>query len=83
MSQAKVDRYKESKKNRKQEVKKAKRNKMLAKLIGTLAAAAVVCWIGFSGYSYFKAQQPITKTEVDTSAITDYLSSLTSTAEEE
>ena len=45
MSQAKVDRYKEEKKNRKQTMKKEKRNRVLARSLGVVIAAAVVCWI--------------------------------------
>ena len=43
MSQEKVDRYKESKKHRKEEVKKAKRKKVLTKVIGGVVAVAIVC----------------------------------------
>lgn len=80
MSQAKVDRYKESKKNRKAEVQKARRNKMLATTISTIVILAVVVWIGYSGYTYFGKQkaenQTVTTTEVNTDAITDYMGSL-------
>lgn len=79
MSQAKVDRYKESKKNRKQEVKKAKQKKFLTKLIGCIVGIAIVCWIGFSGYTYFQSHKPITKTEVSMDALTDYFTSLSNT----
>ena len=56
MSQAKVDRYKEEKKNRKQTIKKEKRNRVLGRTLGVVIAAAIVCWIGFSGYSYYQEQ---------------------------
>ncbi len=82
MSQAKVDRYKASKKNRKKEIKKAKRNKILARVIGALAAIAIVCWIGFSGYSYYQEQKPMTQTEINTDAISDYLNNLSSSLDE-
>ena len=81
MSQEKVDRYKESKKNRKKEIKKAKRNKVLARVIGCIVAIAIVCWIGYSGYTYYQAQKPITQTEVSLDAITDYLNTLTAAEE--
>lgn len=76
MSQAKVDRYKAEKKNRKKEVKSNRRKKMLAKIIGPVVAAAVVVWIGFSGYKYYQNQQPTEMTEVNISAISDYISTL-------
>lgn len=79
MSQAKVDRYKEEKKNRKQTMKKEKRNRVLARSLGVVIAAAVVCWIGFSGYSYYQEKKPMTKTELSTAALSDYLSGLTTT----
>ena len=77
MSQAKVDRYKEEKKNRKQTMKKEKRNRVLARSLGVVIAAAVVCWIGFSGY--YQEKKPMTKTELSTAALSDYLSGLTTT----
>ena len=79
MSQAKVDRYKEEKKNRKQTMKKEKRNRVLARTVGVIIAAAIVCWIGFSGYSYYQEKKPTTKTEISMTALNDYLSSLSDT----
>ena len=40
MSQAKVDRYKEEKKNRKQTIQKEKRNRVLGRTLGVVIAAA-------------------------------------------
>ncbi len=76
MSQAKVDRYKEEKKNRKKTIKKEKRNRVLARTAGIVVVAAIVCWIGFSGYSYYQEKKPMTKTELSMTALNDYLSSL-------
>ena len=67
------------KKNRKQTMKKEKRNRVLARSLGVVIAAAVVCWIGFSGYSYYQEKKPMTKTELSTAALSDYLSGLTTT----
>ena len=69
MSQAKVDRYKEEKKNRKQTIKKEKRNRVLGRTLGVVIAAAIVCWIGFSGYSYYQEKKPMN----------EYMSNLSST----
>lgn len=79
MSQAKVDRYKEEKKNRKETIKKEKRKRVLGKTVGVIIAAAIVCWIGFSGYSYYQEKKPMTKTELSTAALNDYMSSLSAT----
>ena len=79
MSQAKVDRYKEEKKNRKKTLKKEKRNRVLARTIGVVVAAVIVCWIGFSGYSYYQEKKPMTKTELSMTALNDYLNSLSDT----
>ena len=81
MSQAKVDRYKEEKKNRKQTMKKEKRNRVLARTVGVVIAAAIVCWIGFSGYSYYQEKKPTTKTEISMTALNDYLGSLSTDAD--
>ena len=59
--------------------KKEKRNRVLARSLGVVIAAAVVCWIGFSGYSYYQEKKPMTKTELSTAALSDYLSGLTTT----
>ena len=77
MSQAKVDRYKESKKHRKEEVKKAKRNKVLARVIGCVVAVVIVFWIAFSGYHVYQSNKPIEHTAVNFSATSDYISGLT------
>ena len=83
MSQAKVDRYKEEKKNRKQTIKKEKRNRVLGRTLsaaaGVVIAAAIVCWIGFSGYSYYQEKKPMTKTELSMTALNEYMSNLSST----
>lgn len=76
MSQAKVDRYKEQKKNRKQEVKKQKRKKAALKVIGVLVCIAIVVWIGFSGYNYHQKNRPIETTQINLDAITSYLNSI-------
>ncbi len=50
MSQAKVERNKDLKKNRKSIVKKAKRNRIIAMIISIVVLAALVGWIGYSIY---------------------------------
>lgn len=75
MSQAKVDRYKEEKRNRKQEVKNQKRKKAALKVVGVLVCAAIVVWIGFSGYNYRQENRPIETTQINLDPIQNYLNS--------
>ena len=51
MSQAKVDRYKEEKKNRKKIMAKEKRMRIAGYVAGCLVAAGIIGWAGYSGYS--------------------------------
>ena len=54
MSQAKVDRYKEEKKNRKKIMAKEKRMRIAGYVAGCLVAAGIIGWAGYSGYSAMK-----------------------------
>ena len=85
MSQAKVDRYKEEKRNRQQIMKKEKRQLMLTKLCGGVLAALVVVWAGFSVYTTITGTSgsdadntPVEVTEyaLDATSLSDYISSL-------
>ena len=51
MSQAKVDRYKEEKKNRKKIMAKEKRMRIAGYIVGCLVAVGIIGWAGYSGYS--------------------------------
>ncbi|MCD8020684.1 MAG: hypothetical protein LUF92_14225 [Clostridiales bacterium] len=63
MSQEKVDRQKEYKKNRKKILAKEKRRARIAKFIGYLC---LICIIGGVGYSFYLKVNP--ETEADTSS---------------
>lgn len=76
MSQAKVDRYKEAKKNRKETIAKEKRQRVLTKLVGAVVAVVLVAWIGVSGYNMYQTNQPLETVYVDTTAIDDYMTTL-------
>jgi len=76
MSQEKVDRYKEAKKNRKETMAKEKRAKALGTLAGGVVAIALAAWIGVSGYRWYQASQPLDTVYVDTTAIDDYMNTL-------
>jgi hypothetical protein len=81
MSQAKVDRYKEEKRNRAKIIKREKREWAATKAGLSLVALVLVAWIGFSVYSGVNGTSDTTVTEketytVDTSAIDDFLAGL-------
>ncbi len=80
MSQAKVDRYKEEKKNRSKIMKKQKMEWLLTKVVLTVCAVVIVGWIGVSLYQNITNPSTATvETEsytVDASPIDDYLNSL-------
>ena len=76
MSQAKVDRYKEEKKNRKEIIAKEKRQQALTKVLGGVVVVALVAWIGVSGYNMYEANKPLETVYVDTTALDDYMTTL-------
>ena len=79
MSQAKVDRYKEEKANRKKIMKKQKMKSAIAAACGTVVCVAVVGWIRYSAYGYFRTQDeksPQTQTEVNMDALSEYMTAL-------
>lgn len=76
MSQQKVDLRKSEKYNRKKQLRKEKRTHMIYNIAGGIAAIAVAGWIGFSLYSRIEANKPASYTEVNMSAITDYMGTL-------
>ena len=81
MSQVKVDRNKELKKNRKKIVKRQKATRLAGQIGGCVLALAVVGWLGYSAYGVYEeahADDPLPSTAVDLSAISDYISGLDS-----
>ena len=70
MSQAKVDRYKEEKKNRKKIMAKEKRMRIAGYVAGCLVAAGIIGWAGYSGY------KPMETIYANLDSVTDYMSSL-------
>ena len=77
MSQEKVNKYKEQKANRKQLIKQEKRNRTISRLIGAVLGLALIGWIGYSAYDSITTSIKTAQTEVDLSAVTDYISDLT------
>ena len=84
MSQAKVDRYKEEKKNRQAIMKKQKMEWMMTKICGGVIAAVLVVWVGFSIYQTATVKPADTATQtvevtdytVNMDALEDYINSL-------
>ncbi len=73
MSQAKVDDYKEHKKNRTEELQKEKRRKILVRVILIVVAAVIVFWIVFSCHRYYQNHRETKIYNVNTTAIDSFL----------
>lgn len=76
MSQAKVDKYKESKANRKEILKKEKQRHKLERIGFSVAAVLVVGWLGFSVYVSYLDSIPKETVSINYTAIDDYLTSI-------
>lgn len=80
MSQEKVDRYKEQKKNRKKIIKKEKREWMAVQAGLALFALVLVGWTGVAVYQGLTASDgtatELTTYTVNTSALDDYFAGL-------
>lgn len=76
MSQEKVDRYKKEKANRKQIMRKERIMSIVRKAVLTVVALALVAWLGYSAYDIYESNQERAVAEVNYTAITDYLNSL-------
>lgn len=86
MSQAKVDRYKEEKANRKKTLKKQKIMNTIYTICGSVICLAIVGWIGYSAYGYFRTEDTettVSRTEVNVDALNDYLNTLQTADSEE
>ncbi len=74
MSQEKVDRYKEQKRNRKAIEAKKKRNALIARCCAGLVALAFVGWLGYSGVNSYQSWQNSIPVEADVTALDDFVS---------
>lgn len=79
MSQKKVDNYKVQKANRKSKQKKEKFYDILERVVGVLVCVALVAWIGYSVYDKVteKDASEVQQTVMDTSALDDYVNTIT------
>ena len=80
MSQAKVDRYKQEKANRKKIIKKEKFLRRLEISIFALVGIFILGWIAYSGYGMIerskKENQETVAYQLDDQSIDDFLSQL-------
>jgi hypothetical protein len=76
MSQAKVDKYKAEKANRKEIIAKEKRQKMITKIFGSAFGLALIAWIGVSAVFAIYDARPVDKIFVTTADLDDYLNGL-------
>ena len=84
MSQKKVDKYKNNKFGRSSAQKKERVEFVLEIAAWILFAEPFVGWIGYSAYAKIQAKEASVKvdTVMDTSALTDYISGLSSDSAE-
>ena len=78
MSQAKVDRYKKEKANRKKNMKKEKIQNVLRKCAVFVVALVLV---GYSAYNTYESKKPKEEVEIDYSAVTDFQQGMSEAAE--
>lgn len=76
MSQAKVDRNKQEKANRKKTIARQKRNHVLAVICGWIVAIAIVGWAGGSAYHIYESKKPIETIYANLDAINNYMESI-------
>ena len=72
MSQAKVERYKEEKANRKAIMKKKKISRIVSRSIASVVLVAALGWVGYSAVDYYQDNKPREEVEVDYTAIQNY-----------
>lgn len=80
MSQAKVDRYKEEKRNRAKIIKKEKREWLFTKIGLAAIAVVMIGWVGMSVYTSIENSDENTEVletyTLDASALDDYIDGL-------
>ena len=69
MSQAKVDRYKQEKANRKENVMKEKKANAIRKGVALVIAVALIGWAGYSAVNAYQTYQPNESVEIDYTAV--------------
>ena len=82
MSQKKVDMYKQEKANRKKIMRKQRVMSIVRKGVLTLAALALVAWLGYSAYDMYESGKERIVAEADYTPVMDYMDSLTAQSAE-
>ena len=77
MSQAKVDRYKQEKANRKKIMAQEKRKHTLSVICGWVIAIALIGWAGYSGYQMYENSKPMETIYANLDSINNYMESIT------
>lgn len=83
MSQEKVNKYKEEKANRKQIMKRERRNRIIGRIVGTVICLAIVGWLGYSVYDSAAKKSAASQTEANLEAMQNYLGGLSAPASDE
>ena len=76
MSQAKVDKYKAEKANRKEIIAKERRKRSIIKACGAVVGLALVAWIGISTVDFLKESRPVKTIYVNTTEVDNYINAL-------
>ncbi len=76
MSQAKVDKYKEQKANRKEIMAKQKRHNQMLKVVAAFIGVVMIGWVGYSVYDAYEDAQPRESVEIYYSAFETYLNNI-------
>ena len=76
MSQEKVTKYKESKANRKELMKKEKQARQVRRIVAGVVCAVLLAWVGYSGVTYLQENKARQEVEVDYSTIDEYTDTL-------
>lgn len=76
MSQEKVTKYKESKANRKELMKKEKQARQVRRIVAGVVCVVLLAWVGYSGVTYLQENKPRQEVEVDYTVIDEYTDNL-------
>ena len=76
MSQAKVDKYKKEKANRKKIMAREKAKRILARICLTAVLVVIAGWAGMTVYKTYEDKKPSKTFYADVSAVSDYVNGL-------
>ena len=76
MSQAKVEKYKQEKANRKKTLAREKAKRLALRICAWAILVAAIGWAGFAGYQYYEDKKPAKTFYTDISAVSEYVDAL-------